>query len=189
MKQPTFFEGVAVALSASLVGSVLFTALTPVFAGGGALRLLIASIGLGYVVYLLSRSRERAGRITVPAVWALAAAATWLLQPALPLYVLAHASFVWLIRSLYFYSSLLPALGDLGLTGLSLAAAVWAADHSGSLFLSIWCFFLVQALFVAIPSRLSRRRRTSQPEHEGEDRFERAHRVAETAVRKLSSIR
>ncbi len=188
MKQPTFFEGVAVALGASLIGSVLYTALTLVFAGGGVLRLLVAGIGFGYVAYLLSRSRERVGRITVLVAWALVAVATWLLEPALPLYLLVHVSFIGLIRSLYFHSSLLSALGDLGLTGLGLAAAIWAASHSGSLFLSIWCFFLVQALFVAIPSRLSREGRADRTERDSEDRFERAHRVAEAAVRKLSSV-
>lgn len=188
MKQPKFFEGVAVALGASLVGSVLYSALTLVFASGEVLRLLIAGFGLGYVIYLLSRSRERVGRMTVLVVWALVAIATWLLEPVLPLYLLVHVSCVWLIRSLYFYSNLLSALSDLGLTGLGLAAAIWAASHAGSLFLSIWCFFLVQALFVAIPSRLSREGRAGRSECEGEDRFEHAHRIAETAVRKLSSV-
>ncbi len=62
----------------------------------------------------------------------------------------------WLVRSLYFYSGVLPALMDLGLSALSITAAVWAISQSGSVFLATWCFFLVQALFVAIPPAVKR---------------------------------
>ena len=92
-------------------------------------------------------------------------------------------------RSLYFYSSVLPALTDLMLSGLGLAAAVWAAGQTGSVFLSLWCFFLVQALFVVIPTRIRRRHSESSLGPDGLDRFQRAHRSAEAAVRRLSSLR
>ena len=42
MKQPTFLEGVSVAIAASLAGGVLYTALNVVFPGVPVLRLLIA---------------------------------------------------------------------------------------------------------------------------------------------------
>ncbi len=188
MKRPTFFEGVAVAVAASVFGAALFGALATVFAGGAVLRVLIAGIGLAYVLYLLTRSRERVGRVTVLTAWLALAGATWFVAPPLPLYVVAHVGMIWLIRSLYFYASALSALADLGLTGVSLAAAVWAGIYSHSLFLSIWCFFLVQALFVGIPASWRRNRnRASDPNDE--DRFECAHRVAEVALRRLSSVR
>jgi hypothetical protein len=187
MKQPTFLEGVAVALAASFFGSASYAALTWSFPSAGALRLTLAGIGLGYVIYLLSRGRERVGRIAALTVWALAAGTIWLIQPSLPLYVLVHLSLIWLIRALYFHAGVFCALADLGLTGLGLAAAIWAATESGSVFLSIWCFFLVQALFVAIPTRLSRGSGASQPGDDDPDRFQRAHRTAEAAVRKLTS--
>jgi hypothetical protein len=111
----------------------------------------------------------------------------WFIQPPLLLYVCLHLGAIWLIRSLYFYSSALSALADLGLNGLSLAAAVWAVTRTGSVFLGVWCFFLVQALFVAIPKRIGRRPGTGQDGHDSEARFQHAYRAAETAVRKLSS--
>lgn len=188
MKNPTFFQGVAVALVASLIGSILFTALTPMFASAAVLRLLIASISFGYIVYLLGRSRSQVGRVTIVVIWALLAGASLFLAPPLPLYLLVHVVAIWLIRSLYFYSSLLCALTDLGLSALSLSTAVWAFVHTGSLFLGIWCFFLVQALFVAIPDRINGKPVGADPEHVSEDRFEQAHRSAQAAVRKLSSI-
>jgi len=188
MKQPTFFEGVAVALATSLLGSALYSVLSSAFPAGTVLRLLIAGIGLAYVLYLLSRSRERVGRVTVVVGWTLVTGVIWFIEPPLLPYVLVQLGFIWLTRSLYFYSSVLPALADFGLNGLSLASAIWAAGQTGSVFLSLWCFFLVQALFVAIPARLGRRNRGTPAGPENEDRFQRAHRTAEAAVRKLSSI-
>ncbi|MGB5259112.1 MAG: hypothetical protein WBO34_01155 [Gammaproteobacteria bacterium] len=187
MRRPTFLEGVAVALAVSLVGSMLYTALDTLFPGVPVLRLLIAGIGLAYVIYLLSRTPERVGRVTATAAWLLVAGVLWFTQPPLLLYVCGHLGAIWLIRSLYFYSSALSALADLGLNGVGLAAAIWAVTRTGSVFLGIWCFFLVQALFVAIPNSIQRKPGTAQSGHESDDRFQYAYRVAETAVRKLSS--
>lgn len=189
MRQPSFFEGVAVAMTAALFGSVLYTALSPFSSSDGLLRLLVAGIGLSYVVYLLVRSREPVGRITALACWVLVAGSAWLIQLSLPLYLLVHLGLIWFLRSLYFYSSLFSALVDLVLTGLGLATGIWAAIQTGSLFLSLWCFFLVQALFVAIPATMNRKPASGSLERDREDRFQYAHRVAESALRRLSSIR
>lgn len=188
MKRPTFFEGVAVALAASAIGAVLFPVLGSVFSATSVLRLLIAGMGLAYVLYLLGRSRERVGRIIAVLLWVLAASVTWFMHPPLMPYVLVHLGLIWLVRSLYFYSSMISALADLGLNGLSVAAAIWAATQSGSLFLSVWCFFLVQALFVAIPTCVNPKPKERRPDQDSEDRFQHAHRAAEAAVRKLSSV-
>jgi hypothetical protein len=187
MRQPTFLEGVGVALAISLAGGVMYTAMGTVFPGVPVLRLLIAGIGLTYVVYLLSRSPERVGRVTAAATWLLLAGILWFTHPPLLLYVCGHLGAIWLIRSLYFYSSVLSALADMGLNSLALAAAIWAVTRTGSVLLGIWCFFLVQALFVVIPKSINRKPGAVRAGHESEDRFQHAYRVAETAVRKLSS--
>ena len=187
MRRPDFFEGVVVALVASITGGVLYSIGQTLLPGSGILRLLIAALGLGYILYLLRRSRERVGRLTVPATWLVMAALTWFSTAPLTIYVLVHLGAVWLIRSLYFYSSVLSALADLCLSGFSLAAAVWALLQTGSVFASLWCFFLVQALFAAIPATLPRRPGVQPPHPDREDRFQHARRVAEAAVRKLSS--
>ena len=70
MSRPTFLEGVAVALATSVAGTGLYSVLTTVFAGGDVLRLLIAGISLGYVLYILHRSRARLGRVTAVGLWA-----------------------------------------------------------------------------------------------------------------------
>lgn len=187
MKQPTFLEGVSVALALSLAGSILYTAMDTVHPGGPVLRLLIAGMGLAYVVYLLNRSPERVGRISAAAAWLLVAGLLWFTEPPLLLYMCMHLGAIWLVRSLYFYSSALSALADMGLNGLGLAASIWAVTRTGSVFLGIWCFFLVQALFVAIPERISRNTGATAAGQGSEDRFLHAYRVAEAAVRKLST--
>ena len=189
MKRPSFFEGVGVALAASAVGGVLFTVLATLFAGGFVLRVLIAGMGLLYVLYLLRRSHERVGRITTIALWLVAAGSIWLLDFGLPLYLAAHLGIIWLVRSLYFYSSLFAAAADLGLVAFGIAAAFWAVLATGNWFLGFWCFFLVQALFVVIPTRFRRPGKRGVANPVVEDRFQHAHRVAEAALTKLSAVR
>ena len=185
---PTFFEGVAVALAASVAGSVVYAVLGTAFDGGDVLRLVIALSALGYLVYLFSRCRERSGRVTTLSAWTIAAALLWFMQPSLLFYLLVHIGMIWLVRSLYFYSSVLTSLADLGLSGVALIAALWAAGFAGSLFLAIWCFFLVQALFTAIPDRSPQRSTGTSTRRGNDDRFQQAYRSAESAVRKLVSM-
>jgi hypothetical protein len=136
----------------------------------------------------LRRSREHVGRLVVVAGWLLAAAVIGFLHPPLVLYLVLHIGLIWLIRSLYFHHSALSSLADLGLTGLALTAAVWALTVTGSLLLGLWCFFLVQALFVTIPGNLPRKSVAVPSAHDDGDHFQHAHQVAQGALRKLSSI-
>jgi hypothetical protein len=188
MSRPGFLEGAGVALAAAAGGTLVHGVLVPLVSAPAALRTVTALVGLAYVLYLLSRTRERVGRVTTLVAWGLAAGLAWIIEPPLAPYALAHLGAVWLIRSLYFHARPLAALADLGLTVLALAAAFWAGQRTGSLFLALWCLFLVQALFVAIPARVGGRSLRTPQRGGGEDGFERAHRAGETAVRRLSSI-
>lgn len=187
MKQPTFLEGVAVAVVLSVLGSAFALVMTPLFGRTGTLYLLVSGISFVYLVYLLTRSNQRVGRITTVVLWMVVTGLAWIAGLPLILLALVQVGFIWLARSLYFYSSVLAALADLGLVALSLMTAYWSAAHTGSLFLGVWTFFLMQALFVAIPRqwRAGHTERQLPPE----DPFQRALRNAEAAVRKLSAIR
>ena len=92
---------------------------------------------------------------------------------------------MWLIRSLYSYSSLIPALMDLGLCVLSTLAFGWVFMRTGGVFLATWSFFLVQALWVAIPARMGGREALRATA--GNERFDRARRQADEALRQLFS--
>lgn len=189
MKRPSFIHGVIVAAVLGFFASAIVATLTPFVGFGAVVRLLIPALGLAYLLYLFSRTRERTGRVTTLFIWTILAAVTWWFEPPLPLYMLIHVTAIWLVRSLYFYSGVLPALMDLGISTLSISATVWAVTRSGSIFLATWCFFLVQALFVAIPPAVKRTRRSpgSLPSDNrtGNENFERARRQADKALRQL----
>ena len=185
MKKPSFLHGVIVAAVLAFFASAVVATLTPFVGLGGVLRLVIPGLALAYLLYLLGRSAERTGRVITLSLWSALTLVTWWFAPPLPLYLLIHVGAVWLVRSLYFYSGMLPALMDLGLSGLSISEAVWAATRSSSVFLATWCFFLVQALFVAIPPTLQSRRQAKQSAAVETETFTRAKQQAERALRQL----
>lgn len=195
-KQPSVLEGVGVAAVASLAGLVAFTFSGLILGGGLLLQLVIALLALGYIIYLQLRSGERTGRISVIGIWLGLAVANLFLAPSMLAYLAIHLCLIWLVRVLYYYHGILPALIDLGLIGMGLLAAGWTWLQTDSLLLTFWSFFLVQALFVLIPKQLKSNSRTDG-RNDGfidlgktkrRDRFEHAHQTAEQAVRQLTRL-
>jgi len=187
MKRPGFINGVLLALLLALAGGAAFAALAAVFAGGPVLQLVVTGLAGAYVCYLLSRSGERAGRVAAFAAWLVGALVGWLVAPNLAVLLCGHVILIWLLRALYYHRGVLPALADLGLSAAALASAVWAAQQSGSVFMAVWCFFLVQALFVAIPPSFAPAADSRMPARS--DAFQRAYGVAEAAARRLAKQR
>jgi hypothetical protein len=184
-RAPTLGTGLAAAVVLSACGAALLAALTPWLGNTAALRTAIAALGFTYALYLIAHSGERVGRITTLAGWVAFASVAWLADLPLAGYVLAHLGLVWLVRSLYYYSGVVPAAADLGLTALGAAFAAWASVRSESAWLALWCFFLVQAFHVSIPASLARG--AAPARSPADDAFARAQRAAEAAVRRLSS--
>jgi len=75
------------------------------------------------------------------------------------------------------------------LNAFALAAAFWALQQSGSLVLTLWCFFLVQALFVFLISGKPDSASGNLGLSANANDFQHAYHAAQTAVRKLSSIK
>jgi hypothetical protein len=186
MKRPSFSEGVIVALVAAVLGSMFHTVLPGLLGLTWTVRVLIAGLGLGYVVYLLWRSPERTGRFITLTGWLLLAGSSWSLIADPLVYLAVHLGMVWLVRALYQQPGPLAALMDLALNLTALMAGLWAFVHADSVFLGIWTFFLVQALFVAVPSADGRRAGSDAGPGPQSDQFQTAFRNAETALRKLS---
>jgi hypothetical protein len=182
----SFGHGLAAAFVLSTAGAALLAVLTPWLGGVTTLRAVTALLGFAYVLYLMARSGERVGRVTTIACYAIVTGGAWLIGLPLVAYVLVQVGVIWLVRSLYHYSGLMPALADLALSTLAAAFAAWAALRSGSPWLAFWCFFLVQALHAVIPPALGARS-TATVASDTEDAFARAARAAEEAVRRLSS--
>jgi hypothetical protein len=183
---PSFGRALGAAFVLSLCGAAVLAALTPLTGTGTALRAVIALLGLAYALYLMATSGERVGRVTTAALWTAAASFAWFLGLPLVAYALVHVALVWLVRSLYCYSGVLPALADFGLSLLGAAFAVWAAQRSGGAWLAFWCFFLLQAFHVLIPPSLGAH--ASHSADTTDDAFARAQRAADAAVRRLSAV-
>ena len=187
MKMPGLLEGITLAIGASLGGGLLAILLPTVLSQSTGLRLIISTLGLAYLVYLLKRSNERTGRVVMVGFWLVATLACILVDSSLLSFLLVQTALIWVIRSLYFHASVLPALLDLGLICLALLASAWSLLQTGSVMTAIWCFFLTQSLFVLIPDFASDRGKASSSNLAEADRFQTAHRVALDAVRKLST--
>ena len=90
MKRPSFLEGAGVALIASILGGGAALVLAPVLGNATALHLVIASVGLGYLLYLLARARARVGRVCILALWALGTGAAMALDSPLVVHALVQ---------------------------------------------------------------------------------------------------
>lgn len=184
MKQATFSEGVGIALISSVSVAAVFTVVSSLFFNGDLVRLLIAGLSLFYIIYLFSRSNDRVGRITVIFIWFVITLCSLIFSTSLLLYLSIQLFTVWLLRSLYFYNSIFSAITDLLLTIMSVFVASWVWSISSSIFLTLWCFFLVQALFVFIPKNFTSGQKTQSINYIDDD-FDHAYHAAEIAVSKL----
>ena len=118
MKTPGILEGTGVAIIASLGAGVLGALLPILVSNATSARIVVASLALAYLLFLLKRSEERSGRLVVLVAWLVISVMVWMLDTTLLWFVLSQALTIWIIRALYFHSSVLPALFDLGLVGL-----------------------------------------------------------------------
>jgi hypothetical protein len=180
MSRPSFLEGALVALAASVGAAVVYSALRLLLPTSQALTLVLAALGLGYLLYLLARSREPAGRVLLVLVWLVATGAAQTLVPGPVAQAAAQLGLIWAGRVWCFQRTPLAALLDLGLILTGSLAALWAIVHTGSLFLAVWSLMLIQGLFTAIPAR---------PRHAPDlgplaepDPFDLARRAGETAL-------
>jgi len=194
MKRPAFSEGIIVAIIVSLAVTIVFTVLSGFFPTRWLLQALIAAVSFSYICYLLVRSQEKTGRLTTVAVWAVITTVTWLFSPTIILSLFVHVGMIWLVRALYYYTSLVIALFDLGLTLFAMATAIWTLMYTNSLFLSMWCFFLLQALFTVLPTDLksglfNKVGKSSKPQAANDDVFEQAYLSAKSALRQITANR
>ncbi|HEY6598100.1 MAG TPA: hypothetical protein VIZ30_02260 [Pseudomonadales bacterium] len=181
--RPSFLSGVAIAAVLAVAAGATYAALTVALTQTFAVKIVVTLLVGSYTLYLLSQSNERTGRIATVAVWCIAAIVIAAFVPTLALFLIAHTCLIWLVRTLYFHESTITALFDLGLSALALASAIWALRSSHSLSMATWCFFLVQALFVVLPSVLPK----AAHHDDGNQAFQRAQRSADAALRRLAA--
>ena len=199
MRRPGFIEGVLLSIVISIAVTAIFTVMSAFFPTRWLLNILIAAVSFSYVLYLLFRSAERTGMLTVITIWGSISVLIWIFSPSIMVTLFIHVGLIWLVRALYFYTSLMVALIDLGLILFAMASAIWTLTYTNSLFFSIWCFFLLQSLFVFLPADLHKENITGRTKRGGlfeningannTDRFEQAHQGAQSALRQMSAQR
>ncbi len=185
MRQISILNGIVFAIIISLLSALLINLLPLIFTLVSSYSLTIAVLSLAYLVYLCRYSEIRQGRIIIIAAGISINLAAWLFEFDLITQTGFNLSTIWLVRSLYFHSSLLAAFLDLLLVIMATGAGTWALLQTESLIAAAWCFFLCQSLFSAIPDS-SRFANKIGPDRKDSDRFQAAHRIAQDAVRKLS---
>jgi len=189
MKHPTLLEGVLVALVLSLLVSPSVVLLRSLVGSLLAWKAGIVAMTYTYICYLLVQRGRTSGRITLGLLALTVLLAGVALDLRLPNLLLLSVALIWGVRSCAYSRSLVSAGLQGVVCGLGCGAAFMVYGHSGSFALAIWGFFLVQAAFVFIPARLTRRSATDLDEELGgaPDSFGRAHHAAEQALARLTT--
>lgn len=182
MNAAAFWPGALVALALSAAGALGHDAVRALTGTDHGREWVCLVLVATYLWWLLGRHRARAGRVVSGVTWLCAAALLVLWAPPLWIWILVQTGLIWLLRCLYAHDSVHAALLDAGLNGLAVAAAALTAAHTSSLFLSLWAFFVVQALYVLIPGSAGRFAHAA--DHEP---FDLAERAATAALRRLSA--
>ena len=179
-----FWRQVGVGFALSLAAAVLFSAMRPWLGSEVLLRGLVLGLSGGYLALLLHALHARIGVVLTLASWLVLSGLLLVFNPTLWVWLALQSVLIWLLRCLYRYDRLGSAIADAALSGLALATAVVTASHTHSLFLTLWSWFLMQALFVFIPT--GRVATSARAEPENDDAFGQAQRTAEAALRRLS---
>lgn len=183
MKTLSFWPAVALALVVSVLGWVLHSVIGGFIGMAVSLRVVVLMAAMLQVLALLATHPQRSGRVVAAGAWLALSGLLVLVDPALSVWLVAQTGFIWLLRSLQRYDSLLTAAADALLSGFALSTAIATAMHTRSLFLSLWCYFLVQALAAFLPRRLPA---SVPPAAAGGNDFDTSFRNAEAALRRLS---
>ena len=184
MKGPSILQGIGFAAIVSLASGVAGELLPILFSSAFSSLVIVLTLSLAYLFFLLKRSQSKHGRVVTIALWLALSVGGWLIGLSLIAHILLQLSMIWIVRSLYFHTSLFAALLDLILIVMASAAGVWAILQTDSFIAAVWCFFLAQSLYVAIPDINGRKKAPSAPIPD--DHFQHAYHVAQEAVRKLS---
>jgi len=190
MRPSSLIQGIFVAFGFSVIARPLLLVLS-ILSDRMDNQLLIASLTAAYMLYIMSRRAGRVGRVTLAVLsWGLLFGAC-LMGASIGTVMLLGIGLLWLVRSVLCYTSLLSALLDGLLCAMSLAGAAMIAMFTGSVALTVWGFFLCQALWVFVPvtfGRLAKCRCIATQGFKGgaPDRFSRSYHAAEAALRSLA---
>lgn len=187
MKTVSISDGVAVAIVLASGGALLARAAGIWIPAGSTAGLVFSVCASAYVVWLLLRSRRTDGRVIAVSVWIMVVVLMYPAGVSTALKLVVMLILLWLLRSLYFHTTMSIVLADLMLVVAGTLLMLWAYSQTGSLLVALWCFFLLQAFF-ALLLKPDRTHACAPGEDEYRQRdFQRAHSAAVGAIRKLST--
>lgn len=184
MKKPNLLDGILAAILITVCTGSISLILSSFITDNTLFKILLSFSTLSYLIYLLKRSQTQIGWFVVIMTWGFINFGSWLMGLSLIEQVILQIGLIWLVRSLYFHSSILTGFLDLGLILTGLAGSIWAILNTNNEIIALWTFLLLQSLFTLIPNlRLS----PANNKIDNTSTFQSSHRVALEAVRKLST--
>ena len=184
-----FWPEVLLGLALSLAAAAVFHVTRPLFGNADAFRLILLGCAAGYGLWTLRVAEAKVGRLVAVAAFAALTLALLLWNPNPWAWISSLLGFNWLLRCLYRHDSLLAAMTDAGLSMIALAVGIASLQHTHSLWLGLWCFFLTQALHHAIPKGCGARPAREESASVHHHPFDQAYRASETAFSRLASRR
>ena len=184
-RTPDFIEGAVVALGLSVLAAIGYWSLIGIFNVAVSVPAQIGTLGSIYAVYLLKRSDRSAGKITIGILFIALSVLLILLPIAFAIVASILLLGIWALRCFFYRHGVADSLLDLCLSVLAVIAAVIAATTTQSVLLTVWTFFIVQALHVLIPEIGRESEAADLPEHQ----FDMAYENAESALRRFYATR
>lgn len=186
MKSISFPQGALFAFLLSGAVAIAYSLATPWYPPVFAIRLVLSVSALVYMAGLLVYSPKRQGRLSAFGIVAMLQVFVvyWVADPLVLLFFQSCA--ISLLRSMFHYRRMVSCFVDLLMTMGSVLAALWCLQQSQSVFLTCWCFFLIQAAIGPWITHVFSARETYQELDNAA--FERAHRIAESALRRAGRL-
>ena len=194
-RDKALWRGMGAALLLSILGAMVFSFGGSLLGSAAAARLGLTILSLLYLLYILqtspaaqkemfrhSQSAKR-GVLVSLALWLVLTLLLYAFNPSIWIWLVVLTGFSWLVRCFRSYRSLWLAAGDALVNGVALILSLLTALHTHSVFLSLWCFFLIQAALVFLPG--VRRSRQPSTDEFMVQQFDDAYRSAEAALSRI----
>lgn len=183
MNRSGFIPGVAVAFALALAAALFAAAPMSPFSSSDVGFFLPPALSGLYLAWLLRHRRSNVGKATAVLAWMVCAGGGWLLVRDMTIYGVIHVTFVAVVRAVFYGRGALAAAGELLLSAAAGIAAAIALTRTGSVFLGVWTFFLMQAASAFIPDSCGRQ--SARSRDQSHPAFLRAEQQAEAALERL----
>ncbi|WP_444995242.1 hypothetical protein [Aliikangiella sp. IMCC44359] len=186
MKTISLTQSIFIGLCLSIVGAVGFQTMSWVLPEGDVLQIILSTINFVYIAYLLFNSSHKTGRLSCLILYSTANIILLLAFISHEILLIFLCSSIWLARSIFFQKNLLASIIDALLILIGYSVALWTLSTTHSWFLTLWCFYLIQTLFIYIPqlTRIKKKQDNSLPDNQA---FQIAYKNATNAIKRIEN--